>query len=154
MDDEQWIRIVDVDAALAARTYNDANGSVSIAVTDRQVAGNNGVWAVDASGARRTHDEGDLCADISVISAAYLGGTAWHTLAAAGAVDVRNEKAVAIRGQPVCQPPAPVQRQFLLTPRDTCRVAVAWLHEAELVRRDHRVHTRPNVELEQHAGDV
>jgi predicted acetyltransferase len=112
VDDEQWIRIVDVGAALAARTYNDANGSVSIAVTDRQVAGNNGVWAVDASGAQRTHDEGDLLADISVLSAAYLGGTGWHTLAAAGAVDVRNEKAIAIADNLFASRPLPFSGSF------------------------------------------
>jgi predicted acetyltransferase len=112
VDDEQWVRIVDVDAALAARTYNDANGSVSIAVTDRLVAGNNGVWAVDASGAQRTHDEGDLVADISALSAAYLGGTAWHTLAAAGAVDVRNEKAIAIADNLFASRPLPFSGSF------------------------------------------
>jgi predicted acetyltransferase len=112
VDDEQWIRIVDVGAALAARTYNDANGSVSIAVTDRQVAGNNGVWAVDAAGAQRTHDEGDLFADISALSAAYLGGTAWHTLAAAGAVDVRNEKAIAIADNLFASRPLPFSGSF------------------------------------------
>jgi predicted acetyltransferase len=112
VDDEQWIRIVDVGTALAARTYNDANGSVSIAVTDRQVAGNNGVWAVDAAGAQRTHDEGDLLADISVLSAAFLGGTAWHTLAAAGAVDVRNEKAIAIADNLFASRPLPFSGSF------------------------------------------
>jgi predicted acetyltransferase len=112
VDDEQWIRIVDVDAALAARTYNDANGSVSIAVTDRHVASNNGVWAIDASGAQRTPDEGDLFADVSVLSAAYLGGTAWHTLAAAGAVDVRNEKAIAIADNLFASRPLPFSGSF------------------------------------------
>ena len=29
VDDEQWVRVVDVDAALAARTYNDVNGSAT-----------------------------------------------------------------------------------------------------------------------------
>jgi predicted acetyltransferase len=85
---------------------------VSIAVTDRQVAGNNGVWAVDASGAQRTHDEGDLLADISVLSAAYLGGTGWHTLAAAGAVDVRNEKAIAIADNLFASRPLPFSGSF------------------------------------------
>jgi predicted acetyltransferase len=112
VDDEQWVRIVDVDAALAARTYNDVNGSATITVTDALVGTNSGTWVVDASGAQRTHDEGDLALDISALSAAYLGGTAWHTLAAAGAVEVRNEKAITIADNLFASRPLPFSGSF------------------------------------------
>jgi predicted acetyltransferase len=112
VDDEQWVRIVDVDAALAARTYNDTNGSVTIAVTDAQLAGNTGTWIVDAGGPQRAHDEADLAVDISVLSATYLGGTAWHTLAAAGIVDVRNEKAIAVADNLFASRPLPFSGSF------------------------------------------
>jgi predicted acetyltransferase len=112
VDDEQWVRIVDVDAALGARTYNDAIGSVTIAVNDALIAANNGVWTVDAGGAQRTHDEGDLDVDISALSAAYLGGTAWHTLAAVGAVEARNEKAIAIADNLFASRPLPFSGSF------------------------------------------
>src|SRR5262245_39428796 len=85
VDDGQWVRLVDVDAALTARTYNDANGSVTIEVDDAVVTANNATWTVDATGARQAHDEPDLAVGISMLSAAYLGGVGWHTLAAAGA---------------------------------------------------------------------
>ena len=112
VDDEQWVRVLDVDAALAARSYNDVNGSVTIAVTDRQIAGNDGVWTVDARGAQRTHDEGDLVVDISVLSAAYLGGNGWHTLAAAGQVEVRNDKAITIADNLFASRPLPFSGSF------------------------------------------
>lgn len=112
VDDEQWVRVVDVDAALSARTYNDANGSFTITVSDQSVASNNGTWAVDGGGARRTDGDSDLAADIGVLSAAYLGGTAWHTLAAAGYVDVRNEKAIAIADNLFASRPLPFSGSF------------------------------------------
>jgi len=112
VDDEQWVRLVDVDSALSARTYNDANGSVTIGVTDKQVASNNGTWTVDAGGARRAEGDADLAVDISVLSAAYLGGTGWHTLASAGNVDVRNDKAIAVADNLFASRPLPFSGSF------------------------------------------
>jgi predicted acetyltransferase len=112
VDDEQWLRIVDVDAALAARSYNDVNGSVTIAVTDARIGANNGVWTVDATGARATHEEADVAVDISTLSAAYLGGIAWHTLAGSGAVEVRNDKAIAIADNLFASRPLPFSGSF------------------------------------------
>jgi predicted acetyltransferase len=112
VDDEQWVRVLDVDAALRARTYNDASGSVTIAVTDDLVGTNDGTWILDAGGAQRTRDEAELSVDISALSAAYLGGTAWHTLAAAGRLDVRNEKAIAVADNLFASRPLPFCGSF------------------------------------------
>jgi predicted acetyltransferase len=112
VDDEQWVRVVDVDTALAARTYNDVNGSVTIEVTDAVIAGNNGSWIIDSGGAQRTRDEAELSVDISTLSAAYLGGTAWHTLAAAGRAGVRNEKAITIADNLFASRPLPFSGSF------------------------------------------
>jgi predicted acetyltransferase len=112
VDDEQWVRIVDVDAALSARSYNDVNGSLTIGVTDRHVAPNNGTWIVNGSGARRGGGDADLVTDISALSAAYLGGTAWHTLAAAGAIDVRNPCAIPVADNLFASRPLPFSGSF------------------------------------------
>jgi predicted acetyltransferase len=112
VDDEQWIRIVDVDAALAARTYNDVNGSVTIAVSDPTVAANNATWTVDATGARQTAEENDLTVGISTLSAVYMGGIAWHTLAATGSVVVHNEKAIAVADNLFATRPLPFSGSF------------------------------------------
>jgi predicted acetyltransferase len=84
VDDEQWVRLVDVDRALASRTYRPASGRVRIAVTDRVLPHNDATWEIDADGARRTDAEPDISTDIAGISAAYLGGTSWHIVAATG----------------------------------------------------------------------
>jgi predicted acetyltransferase len=90
VDDEQWLRLVDVDAALSARTYNAAVGHVTIGVTDPLVEANNGTWRVSALGADRTNEAADLVVDIATLSATYMGGTSWAVLAAVGDVDVRS----------------------------------------------------------------
>ena len=82
-------------------------------MTDQQVAANNGIWTVDAGGARRTDDDGDLArrhqrARPPPISAA----PAWHTLAAAGSVDVRNDKAIAIADNLFASRPLPFSGSF------------------------------------------
>ncbi len=85
--DEQWLRLVDVDAALQARTYSPCLGDgIVVAVVDPMIAGNNGRWHVDGSGARRTDQPADLVADIDALSALYLGGMSWQTEAAVGRV--------------------------------------------------------------------
>jgi predicted acetyltransferase len=86
LDDEQWVRLVDVGTALAWRTYNAAEGTVAIAVSDPLVAANNGTWQVSSAGAERTDVEPDLTVDIATVSAAYLGGTSWYVLWARGSV--------------------------------------------------------------------
>jgi len=97
--DEQWMRILDVETALQARSYGDARSSVTIAVDDDLFAGNTGVWSIDAAGAERATglagDDADLACDIATLSAAYLGGTRWTSLAAVDRVDVRAEPALA-----------------------------------------------------------
>lgn len=98
-NDEQWLRLLDVDAALVARTYNAAATPVTIAITDPMFERNNGTWHVGAGGARRVAgaaaDDADLATDINGISAAYMGGTAWHDLLVGGHVQQRRAGAVA-----------------------------------------------------------
>jgi predicted acetyltransferase len=95
--DEQWLRILDVDAALGARAYADVGESATIAVNDALLPANDGVWTVSAAGAKRAADgtDPDLTVDVRELAAAYLGGTPWRALAAAGRVDVRTPSAIA-----------------------------------------------------------
>lgn len=84
VNDEQWLRIVDVDQALAARAYARSDGSVTIAVTDPLIERNNGTWRVSSDGAEPVDEPAELTAAIATLSAAYLGGTAWRDLVAVG----------------------------------------------------------------------
>jgi predicted acetyltransferase len=112
VDDEQWVRIIDVDAAFGERAFNAAMGSVAVAVRDPLVSANNGTWRVDATGAKRTDDQPDLAVGISTLSATYLGGTAWHTLAAVGEVEAQSAQAIAVADALFASRPLPFSGSF------------------------------------------
>lgn len=93
--DEQWLRLLDVDTTLAKRTYAEAEGAFTLAVVDGLLPANNGAWEISAAGAKRTDNpDADLVADVRELSAAYLGGTKWSKLAAAGRVEVNDAAAL------------------------------------------------------------
>ena len=106
--DDQWVRILDVDAALGARTYQPSGGAVTIRVDDPMFAANCGVWAISASGAARVDSPADVQVDVATLSAAYLGGVSWHDLATIGAVGAdsdlleRLDTLCAVRPAPFC----------------------------------------------------
>ncbi|MFE7135373.1 GNAT family N-acetyltransferase [Streptomyces sp. NPDC057638] len=82
-------RLVDVGAALAARSYR-VPVDVVFDVTDDFCPWNTGRWRLtaDAKGAacERTEDPADLALTVRELGAAYLGGVTLTTLAAAGRV--------------------------------------------------------------------
>ncbi|MFC8043406.1 GNAT family N-acetyltransferase [Nocardia sp. NPDC057353] len=93
--DETWLRLVDVPAALASRTYRAAE-PVLLGITDPLLPANTGVYRVTGDGATRTDAEPELTADVSALAAAYLGGTPWRHLVLAGrAVPHRQDAAAA-----------------------------------------------------------
>lgn len=103
IDDEQWLRLVDVDVALATRTYAPVDGSVTIGVHDPLLDRNDGTWRISAAGAERLDagspvdtSEVDISTTIGPLSAAYLGGTPWWTLAGTGAVTAADPSAIAL----------------------------------------------------------
>lgn len=107
LEDEQWLRLVDVDGALSARTYRAALGSVTVAVHDPLVATNNGSWRIAAEGAVRVDGPADLAVDIATLSSLYLGGRSWGTVAALGDVEVTGPAATEIADRLFAVPSAP-----------------------------------------------
>jgi predicted acetyltransferase len=73
VNDGVWVRLVDVGAALSARTYN-GDGEIVLEVTDRVIPENAGRWRVSAAGAERTEAEADLRLDVTGVGSIYLGG--------------------------------------------------------------------------------
>ncbi|PSM43529.1 GNAT family N-acetyltransferase [Streptomyces dioscori] len=87
--DSLHVRLVEVGAALEARTYQ-APVDVVFEVEDSFCAWNEGRWRLsgDAKGAScaRTTDTADLAVSVRDLGAAYLGGVSLASLAAAGRV--------------------------------------------------------------------
>ena len=108
VDDEQWVRLIDVQTALADRTYSPAGGEITIRVSDPLFPRNDGTYAVSAGGARRDDGaEPDITTDIVGLSAAYLGGTSWFAIAATGRAEASDPAAIALADTLFRSTPAP-----------------------------------------------
>jgi len=86
VDDALWLRLVDVEGALRARTYASDPGVV-IDVTDAFCAWNEGRWSIGPGGVARSSQPRDLACDVSALGSVYLGGFTWAQLAHAGRVE-------------------------------------------------------------------
>lgn len=96
--DHLWVRLLDIGAALAARSYL-VDDALVLELTDPFRPVNSGRWRLEAGpgGAtcERTDDPADLALGVADLSAAYLGGVRFSTLAAAGRVEERTPGALA-----------------------------------------------------------
>jgi predicted acetyltransferase len=95
--DHLWVRIVDIAAALGARTYGD-DDALTIEVVDGFRPANSGRWRVDGGPDGGTCAPTDAAPDLVVgapdLGALYLGGIAASTLAAARRVEPRTDGAL------------------------------------------------------------
>lgn len=91
--DETWLRIVDVQKALAGRRYA-ADGEVVLAIDDPLLPENTRRLRISRDGAEPTGQEPDITAGIAAVSAAYLGGTRWWQLVRSGRVASRKLSAI------------------------------------------------------------
>jgi predicted acetyltransferase len=104
--DGLWLRLVDVERALAARAYA-AGGSVRLAVEDAFCPWNAGTYEVGGEGIRRVAAEPDLVLGAEALAACYLGGSRFATLARAGRVEERRPGAAALADGLFAAPRAP-----------------------------------------------
>ena len=90
--DGLWLRVVDVAAALAARSYA-AEGSLAFELADPFCPWNEGRWLLEASpagaSAARTGAEPELRLEAADLAAVYLGGFGFADLARAGRIEER-----------------------------------------------------------------
>jgi predicted acetyltransferase len=94
LSDGLWLRLVDVEAALRARSYVD-HETVVLEVTDDQCSWNEGRYRVGGGGAERTADPADLRLDVADLASAYLGAFDFERLADALRVEELQPGAVA-----------------------------------------------------------
>ncbi|CAM5540392.1 UPF0256 protein [Streptomyces pilosus] len=110
LKDALYVRLVDVGAALAARTYR-APVDVVLEVEDAFCPWNTGRWRLsgDAKGAscERTEDAADLALSVRELGAAYLGGVGLTALASAGRVRELRDGALAEASLAFGSDPAP-----------------------------------------------
>ncbi|MGZ4154202.1 MAG: GNAT family N-acetyltransferase [Actinomycetota bacterium] len=97
LKDAVWLRLVDVEAALAARGYRTQT-SVILDVRDAFCPWNEARYELrtgdGGAACRRTDDEPDLVLGVVELGAAFLGGTRLSTLHRAGRVEERTPGAV------------------------------------------------------------
>ena len=77
--DGTWVRLIDVEAALAARSY-EADTQVVIELTDAFLPDNAGRWRLRSRGAERTNAAAELVLDVSGLGSVYLGGFSFADL--------------------------------------------------------------------------
>ncbi len=97
VSDALWLRLVDLPAALAGRSYASADRLV-LEVDDPFCDWNTGRWLLDAAGddarVTRTELDPDLELKVNELGSAYLGGTSFAELAIAERVTARSPDAV------------------------------------------------------------
>jgi predicted acetyltransferase len=95
--DGLWLRIVEVEAALAGRSYA-TDDEIALELADAFLPANAGVWRLAVSGGQaqvtRVDVEPELRLDVADLGAAYLGGFTFAQLARAGRVEELAEGAV------------------------------------------------------------
>jgi predicted acetyltransferase len=107
MTDTLWLRVVDVEAALAARRYA-APGRLVIAVEDPFLPANTGRYLLDGGTvARADAMSPDLSMRAADLGAAYLGGVRFSTLARAGRVVEHTPGTVAVADAMFATDPLP-----------------------------------------------
>jgi predicted acetyltransferase len=93
IEDETWLRLVDVPAALTARRYAAAE-PVVLEVRDRHLPENDGAYRITPDGAERTSAPADLALDVDLLAATYLGDVSFTELAWVNRVDVLDRSAL------------------------------------------------------------
>ncbi|MFS8098856.1 GNAT family N-acetyltransferase [Lentzea alba] len=86
LQDEIWLRLVDVPHALQARTYGVAE-PVVIEVHDKLLPANDGCYRVSPDGVERVEAPADLTIPVDLLGAVYLGDTTFSQLAAVKRID-------------------------------------------------------------------
>jgi predicted acetyltransferase len=89
-----WLRLVDVGAALAGRTYA-GDDEVVLGVRDEFCPWNAGRWRVGGGGVERTDSDAELELEVADLASVYLGAFTFSRLAAAERVRELNAGALA-----------------------------------------------------------
>ena len=84
--DGLWVRLIDVGAALSARSYSAA-GPIVFQVVDDFCSWNHGRWKLEDGEAKKTRAEADLACDVTALASVYLGGFTFAQLVRGGRLE-------------------------------------------------------------------
>ncbi len=104
--DETWLRLLDAETALAARSY-DGPESVVLEIVDPLLFGNTTRLRLSRDGVEPTNRTASVTGGIAAVSAAYLGGVKWWQLAQTGRVEASDRRAVEALDRLFAVSPAP-----------------------------------------------
>lgn len=110
IDDETWLRIVDVPQALAARTFGAVSSqpdSIVIEVKDPLLPANSGRYRIGDGPARPVGEPAELTMDVATLATLYLGDVPPSALAAAGHLTTIKDDAVAAADRLFAVPTTP-----------------------------------------------
>jgi predicted acetyltransferase len=93
MGDALWVRLVDLPAALAGRTYGEG-GALVLEVRDAVCEWNDGRWRIESGACEKTDEEPELALDVGALGSAYLGAVSFTQLREALRVEELQEGAV------------------------------------------------------------
>ena len=97
VQDNFWLRLVDVQAALSGRKYG-SDGEIVFELTDRFCEWNQGRYRLEAAsdGARcvPTAQSADIAMTVASLASTYLGAVPFTTLARAGLAEERSPGAL------------------------------------------------------------
>lgn len=106
VDDETWLRLVDVPTALAARTFA-GDGSVVIEVRDDLLPANSGRYRIGDGPARPVDEPAELAVGVDALAMLYLGDVAPSALAATGRLTVVKSDALRVADRLFATPGSP-----------------------------------------------
>lgn len=92
-DDELWLRVIDVPAALSARTYGQAE-PVVIEIVDPMLPDNSGRYLIGPHGTERTTEPAAITMGVEILGMIYLGAWRPSTLAETGRLTVHDPAAL------------------------------------------------------------
>ncbi len=79
LNDGVWVRLVDVEQALASRAY-EGDGEVVLEVSDAFCPWNEGRYVVSVNGVERVERSPDLGVDVTSLGSVFLGGFSFASL--------------------------------------------------------------------------
>lgn len=87
--DESWIRVLDVERLLAARSYG-GNRQMVVSVGDELFKQNKGSWSVGPQGVRRSHERPQARIEVQDLVSLLFGARSASSLAESGRIDIAS----------------------------------------------------------------